>query len=29
LLNARLDERVTFKAPRGLTELEIAGITYE
>lgn len=29
LLNARLGERVAFKAPRGLTELEIAGITYE
>ena len=29
LLNARFGERVVFKAPRGLTELEIAGITYE
>ena len=29
LLNARLGERVTFRAPRGLRELEIVAIDYE
>jgi transcription elongation factor GreB len=29
LMNAKLGERVTFKAPRGAKELEIVGIEYE
>ncbi len=29
LLNARLGERVIFRAPRGAQELEIIGIAYE
>jgi transcription elongation factor GreB len=29
LMNARLGQRVTFKAPRGVKELEIMGVEYE
>jgi transcription elongation factor GreB len=29
LMNARLGQRVTFKAPRGVRELEVVGIEYE